>query len=215
MRARVAIALAVLGACRREPPPAPAPAAAPARPPDARSGAADVSLSAAERAEAEVLVAAACVGCHGQGMLAQQRLTVKQWETVIKKMQAWGSPLDAAHAGSAARFLAERHAPDGPPNAAASVPPAQAARALEPLPDGPLAGGDATAGKVVYGRSCAACHGADARGGPLGVNLVDRLILWRAPELLAVVQQGRGRMPGFPLPERDVASVMAYLRGVR
>lgn len=37
------------------------------------------------------LVEAACLRCHSADMLAQQRLTEKQWTATVEKMMRWGA----------------------------------------------------------------------------------------------------------------------------
>ena len=37
------------------------------------------------------LVEAACIRCHSADMLAQQRLTEKQWTATVEKMMRWGA----------------------------------------------------------------------------------------------------------------------------
>ena len=39
----------------------------------------------------ESSVALSCAACHGADLLAQQRLTAKQWEAGVKKMVSWGA----------------------------------------------------------------------------------------------------------------------------
>lgn len=39
------------------------------------------------------LVESACIRCHSADMLAQQRLTEKQWTATVEKMTRWGAAL--------------------------------------------------------------------------------------------------------------------------
>src|SRR5262245_44408526 len=74
---------------------------------------------------------------------------------------------------------------------------------------------DSTArGRDVYGRTCAACHGAEGRGemGPALVPLVHDLEAVRS-----IVRQGRNMMPPIStntMSEGDLAQVVAYLKSL-
>jgi mono/diheme cytochrome c family protein len=168
--------------------------------------------TAAEIAAAEPLVALSCQTCHDGSMLAQQRLTLKQWQTTVAKMRGWGALLADHEADLLARALAAKYAPDTPPVATPTIAAADAARAVAPLPDGPYANGAVAAGKRLFADICSGCHGDDARGMSPAPNLVDRVILQRAPEIALMVKEGRGRMPPQALTDRDIAAVIAYLR---
>jgi hypothetical protein len=47
-----------------------------------------------------------CVGCHGQDMIAGQRLTRAQWERELDKMIRWGAPVKPEDRDEIADFLA-------------------------------------------------------------------------------------------------------------
>lgn len=97
---------------------------------------------------------------------------------------------------------------------------------------GARAAGDSGAGKGVYHRYCAKCHGADGKGdGPLATYLrtkptdfTDRSRMEkRTDEFLAKVVENGGaaeglspEMPAFKesLSAADVANVVAYIRGL-
>jgi mono/diheme cytochrome c family protein len=74
---------------------------------------------------------------------------------------------------------------------------------------------DSTArGRDVYGRTCAACHGAEGRGemGPALVPLVHDLEAVRS-----IVRQGRNMMPPIStntMSEGDLAQVVAYVKSL-
>jgi mono/diheme cytochrome c family protein len=194
---RALLVALVLGACSSKSSPPPPPAPAPRAPVDPRK-----------------LVTDNCLSCHVVDMLAQQRLTAAQWGKVVKKMSTWGSLIEPENTAALVAYLAATYGPDAGPYTSPTISAAAAAAQLAPLPDGALAGGDAARGKDVFAMRCAACHGADAHGG-IGVNLVDRPILYRAPELAQIVRDGKGRMPPFEGTERDIADVIAYLRPLR
>src|SRR3954469_616277 len=75
-------------------------------------------------------------------------------------------------------------------------------------------------GKAVFGVSCVACHGADARGGQLnGPNLLrSQLVLAdRDGELIApVLHNGRPErgMPAIPLSDADIKAVIEFLHSL-
>lgn len=87
---------------------------------------------------------------------------------------------------------------------------------------------DAAAGKAVYDRDCASCHGATGRGDGDDAayfttkppNFTDPAVLSkRSDDFLAAVITGGGLakglskdMPATKLPAGDVKSVVAYLR---
>jgi cytochrome c oxidase cbb3-type subunit 3 len=76
-------------------------------------------------------------------------------------------------------------------------------------------------GRAIYAGSCAACHGADARGGQLGgVNLLrSQLVLNdKDGELIQpVVQNGRPgtQMPPVPIGPDDIKAVVAFLHDLQ
>lgn len=41
--------------------------------------------------DGKALVEASCIRCHSADMLAQQRLTEKQWTATVEKMMRWGA----------------------------------------------------------------------------------------------------------------------------
>ena len=69
-------------------------------------------------------------------------------------------------------------------------------------------------GRTVYlTRSCATCHGLDARGGPVGPSLAGS-----SPETVKrMVREGRGGMPTYidaHLGDADLAALASYLLGL-
>ena len=198
MRALVcALGLACVLACGSSDAPAPAPAPA-----------APVAI------DPRKLVTDNCLSCHANDMLAQQRLTSAQWAKVVKKMAGWGALIEPANTDALVAYLAASYGADAGPYASASITPAEAAAQLAPQDDGAFAGGDPVHGTKVFGERCAACHGLDAHGG-IGVNLVDRPILYRPGQLAQTVRAGKGRMTPFTGSDRDLADVVAYLRHLR
>jgi cytochrome c oxidase cbb3-type subunit III len=78
---------------------------------------------------------------------------------------------------------------------------------------------DAVAGKKLFERHCAVCHGIEGRGGGRGPNL-NRVHLEHAPDdtaLKSLIEEGiPPEMPGaWYMSERDVKNVLAYVRSLR
>jgi mono/diheme cytochrome c family protein len=75
------------------------------------------------------------------------------------------------------------------------------------------AAGEAPRGEALFAEHCAACHGPSGAGGiaPSLVGIADRLTL---DAQLAIVRDGRGRMPAFgeSISEDDVAAIVEYTR---
>lgn len=200
--ALVLSALMLAAGCRTAQPPPTAPPV-PRSPPPALG------------AEAEGLVENNCLACHSAEMVAQQRLTRAQWDAAVKKMRKWGSPLEEENEAALVEGLAVALGQEAPRYDPALVWPGDAEAAVMPTPDGAFAGGDSRHGAALFTASCAACHGAEGRGGTIGVDLVDRPRLYRAQEWAGIVRAGKGRMPAFEaLSDPEVAALLAYLRGV-
>ncbi len=173
----------------------------------------EAGMAAAASAPRE-LVTKDCLSCHTDEMLMQERLTEAQWTAVVKKMTTWGAPLDPGDDAKLVAYLSANYGPDAGPFVPPLSPAGEMSVALDPLPDGPYAGGDAAKGKPVFDEKCGTCHGPNARG-LTGVNLVDRPILYRAPDLARTVAKGRGRMLPMQITDAELASVIAYLRTLR
>jgi hypothetical protein len=68
--------------------------------------------------------AAKCAICHSTQYIAQQRLTVGQWEKTIKKMKGWGAPINDDEATLLARYFSVHFPVDlGAPQYALVPPP--------------------------------------------------------------------------------------------
>jgi cytochrome c oxidase cbb3-type subunit 3 len=75
-------------------------------------------------------------------------------------------------------------------------------------------------GKGLYTVNCGFCHGADARGGEAGPNLIRSAVVLedQKGELIApVVQKGRpdGGMPSFNLTPAQIADIAAFIHSFR
>jgi quinoprotein glucose dehydrogenase len=56
----------------------------------------------------------------------------------------------------------------------------------------------AASGRDLFAAQCAACHGADRKGGGEGPSLANIKERRTSAEITGIVQKGAGRMPGFP-----------------
>jgi len=166
-------------------------------------------------AEAEGLVENNCLACHSADMLAQQRLSRAQWDAAVKKMRKWGAPLEEENEAPLVEGLAAALGQEAPRYEPARLWPGDAEAAVMPTPDGLFAGGDSRRGAALFTEACSACHGAEGRGGTIGVCLVDRPRLYRAQEWAGIVRTGKGRMPSYEaLSDAEIAALLAYLRTV-
>jgi putative heme-binding domain-containing protein len=77
----------------------------------------------------------------------------------------------------------------------------------------------ASQGRDIYNRSCTMCHGQDGTAGDRGPALAARRRYLRATErdLFDAIKQGIAGtlMPASPLPDPDIAKVVAYIRSLR
>jgi mono/diheme cytochrome c family protein len=83
---------------------------------------------------------------------------------------------------------------------------------------------DADAGKTVYEKNCAGCHGADGKGNPAlaktlgekGLNIVGKETRQKSDEaLLKVIAEGAGKMPASKkLTIDEQKAVLQYSRSL-
>ena len=67
-------------------------------------------------------------------------------------------------------------------------------------------------GENIYMSLCAGCHGAAGEGGgSAGPPLANNISAHRAEDLIYVVLNGEGNMPGFALHGQEVADVVSYM----
>ena len=173
-------------------------------------GLSDASVAADEGAQH---VTTYCTVCHGDDLIHQQRLTEKQWRATVEKMVRWGAQASAEPVKDAiVSHLASHYGPDAGAHSPRRIETQAARAAVAPLPDGPFAGGDAARGQEYYSKDCIACHGPTADG-QLGINLVDRYLLYRAPDFAKIMREGKAPiMPGRTVDDAGIADLLAYLR---
>lgn len=82
---------------------------------------------------------------------------------------------------------------------------------------------DATAGKAVFEKSCAGCHGADGKGNPAmakvlgekGLNIASKETVKKSDaELLKSIAEGSGKMPASKLSKDDQKAALGYVRSL-
>ena len=56
-------------------------------------------------------VESACYACHSADLLAQQRLTEKQWTATVEKMTRWGAVVPPAAKDPIVAYLAKHYGP--------------------------------------------------------------------------------------------------------
>jgi mono/diheme cytochrome c family protein len=69
--------------------------------------------------------------------------------------------------------------------------------------------GDAVAGRALFARTCAPCHGAAGKGGGIGPRLAGASISLAAAQ--AKIDAGGGAMPAGLVSGKDERDVLAYL----
>ncbi|HYP15306.1 MAG TPA: cytochrome c, partial [Bryobacteraceae bacterium] len=73
-------------------------------------------------------------------------------------------------------------------------------------------------GKAIYGVHCTFCHGADARCGSGGPNLIRTAIVLndKNGELIGpVIREGREGMPKFDLTPTQISDIAAFIHSFR
>ena len=68
----------------------------------------------------------------------------------------------------------------------------------------------------LFARTCALCHGSDARGTDRGPSLVNSAELRSMPDndISNTIRKGKAKMPAFPLPAADIDSVTRFVRSL-
>lgn len=72
---------------------------------------------------AKAKVEAACYACHSADILVQQRLTPKQWTSVVEKMMRWGAVVPESEKQVIVDYLAKHFGPGNKGFAATKVTP--------------------------------------------------------------------------------------------
>lgn len=69
-----------------------------------------------------------CSICHTTQYIAQQRLTLAQWEKTVTKMKGWGAPISDDEVKSLSAYFALHYNPTTPPSPPTLVDPPPEAR---------------------------------------------------------------------------------------
>ena len=172
---------------------------------------------AEQRVVAERAFVENCLMCHGADMTSRQRLTPKQWSAEVEKMIGWGTPLPAERKTGLIAYLSETYPPTRAAAPVERITP-EAALATDrqdaPATATSLLKADVTHGSALFTQHCVVCHGPEARGGAIGINLVAKPVLVREDEFRATLTHGRRRMPNFVavIDPQGQADLLAYLR---
>ena len=76
---------------------------------------------------------------------------------------------------------------------------------------------DSAAGRTLFEKRCAECHGADGNGGEFASGILSRVAGYSDAELSALIRSGvpgRG-MPAFPLSDNEMSALVMHLRTLR
>ena len=179
----------------------------------ADAGADAEGARAAAAADGREIVKGACLSCHSEHMLVQQRLTPAQWTKTVGKMAAWGANLDPKEVEPLVAYLSAMSA-DAGPYVPETLTASEALAEIAPTPDAPFPAGDVERGRPLFLNKCSGCHGADAHGA-IGVALVDKPFLYRAADFATTIRRGRGKMIPQALGDAEIGDLLAYLRTLR
>ncbi len=158
-----------------------------------------------------------CLMCHTEAMVSQQRMSSPAWTAEVEKMIGWGAPVPPEDKSRLIAFLASRYPEDKPAAPPERMSPEEV-MALDRVEEPPFPqAGNINAGSELYKTHCANCHGANALGGDLGTNLVEKPVLLREAEFHSILREGRRRMPGFSkvLTPSQQEDLLAWLRAQR
>lgn len=187
-----------------------------------REAAAGVDRDDLDRVEDDFLARQAftenCLMCHGEEMTSHQRLTAKQWNAEVEKMIAWGSPVPADRKGLLVDYLTTNFPASRTRSTLDRVDPSSEVARSTGEPPLDWSGRDRSAdperGRTLFLEHCSTCHGPDARGGEIGINLIGRPVLVHEQQFFDILDRGRRRMPNFsavvdPVRKDDI---IAWLR---
>ncbi|MCM3590213.1 cytochrome c [Brevibacillus borstelensis] len=80
----------------------------------------------------------------------------------------------------------------------------------ETTPTAPTGGYDAATAETLYKNNCASCHGQDLSG-PVGPNLTQVGGKYTKEQILEILKNGKGGMPGGLVKDQDAETVAAWL----
>jgi len=140
----------------------------------------------------------------GKGKMPPFPLQAADVATVIKYLRAINPP------GSAAP--ADTPAPAGG-GAAQATPQPQARMEMMPMGQGQGQAGEAPR---AFAQTCSLCHGNDARGTDRAPTLInpDHFKAVSDADLQSIIEKGKGKMPGFPVPSEQLIVLTSFIRGI-
>jgi alcohol dehydrogenase (cytochrome c) len=71
------------------------------------------------------------------------------------------------------------------------------------------------AGRLIFEKSCAKCHGSDAKGGEMGPNILVRLAQRDDNELQTLFRNGSGGMPPVHVSALEMPQLFRFLRSIQ
>src|SRR5215469_12318010 len=70
-------------------------------------------------------------------------------------------------------------------------------------------------GRVIFDKTCAKCHGSDAKGGEMGPNILARLSTHDDNELTTLLHNGFGSMPPVRVSAEEMPPLVRFLRSIQ
>src|ERR1700741_914327 len=195
----------------------------------------EVPIAPSEISDFKILYAQNCSGCHGpEGKggaaiaLADPVYLAVADDSVVQRAVTNGIPGTAmpAFAQSAGGMLTSKQIDVIVSGIRERWSKPDILLGASPPPYSSSEPGDPSRGSEVYVNYCSSCHGAGGRGGQKASSIVDGsfLALLNDQELRTIVITGRpelgapdwrGNVPGKPMSEQEVATVVAWLASHR
>lgn len=159
-------------------------------------------------AAAQDLLYERCLRCHASEFILGQKLTHKQWESAVKKMEGFGAQLSKAEGERLVDYLALLSQDMTSKPLAPTDLSVEAARLTQA--NVKLGEMDLKRGMQLYTENCSACHGKNGEGN-IGPRLMGRLIPWA--RALNTVRDGKNSMPAFSrrLDSKSIESILSTL----
>ena len=177
--------------------------------------------------------ASMCALCHGKDAKGTtlaptlvnsahvQAMSESDIENLLRKGKGKmpAMPYSADTITALARYVLSLNQTGGGGLMAQATPPAQGPPQGPPQSQGPpWAQAESQGGEAPrqFAQTCSLCHGNDARGTDRAPTLVnpDHFRPMQDAELSGIIEKGKGKMPGFPLPPDEVQVLVRYIRGL-
>jgi len=171
-----------------------------------RNAADHITLKIAEKSQpnGHLVMVQRCLICHAPELIESQRLTAKQWEGTVKKMEGFGAQLSDDERTALLNHLAQ-FSPDLPPPQSKMIGYEKQIPKMEPNLQA-----NKKRGASLFQNRCAVCHGEKGEG-KIGPRLIGRFI--SDDEYWKTVTYGKRTMPAFGaiLKKQEIADVRKYL----